>query len=495
MSNDSWKPRLASYGRGSSSSSGSRNTYTPWSSAGWHGGGKGSGSSGSNMPWQPYDLNAMWHGSSSSGYYMPSETVGWNAGMYAQTPMASTMSWGTAGWYTGEHVAWRPEGGTSGSRVGVPPNREQETNPKKINKKVSISVEKELISGSSETSYEEPREETTAQETVVIRESNAFFSPDQTYCPDPREMRSKPYPITAGRPYPHLVEGKVIYQSEKGKGTYPFSCVPRFSDVIEYEGFPVTPTPPSVDPKDKPVHKPEVWRKAHASKLIRQHEERRAFFHRTKLPNKEAYPWEEQYANMKDLDNKRPFDLKQRCSRVKWTVGADNALRDYCYEEVKEPPEGLHYWCYACGKAPSRDLLLARCALCGDVFMCMEHRIFPDCMHTFYNKQITICCRHSRYTPRTGSWNPVGGYPQLADVWDVRLGEEWREEGWVPNTRELQLQGLLDLPLTEEQLPMVQSLLDEPLTEEQANLVIALVQRAHATEEEEEEEEEEPASP
>eukprot|EP00971_Amphidinium_carterae_P201435 3997026-Amphidinium_carterae.1 len=60
----------------------------------------------------------------------------------------------------------------------------------------------------------------------------------------------------------------------------------------------------------------------------------------------------------------------------------------------------------------------------------MEHRIFPDCLHNFYDRPITICCRHSRYTPRAGSWNPVGGYPVLKDTWDVKLEEEWREEGW-----------------------------------------------------------------
>eukprot|EP00971_Amphidinium_carterae_P047717 939755-Amphidinium_carterae.1 len=64
----------------------------------------------------------MGYGSSSSGYYMPYGAMEWNANMYASTSMASTMPWSTAGWQTSEQVAWRPEGGTSGSRVGVPPN-------------------------------------------------------------------------------------------------------------------------------------------------------------------------------------------------------------------------------------------------------------------------------------------------------------------------------------------------------------------------------------
>eukprot|EP00971_Amphidinium_carterae_P282568 5609810-Amphidinium_carterae.4 len=288
-------------------------------------------------------------------------------------------------------------------------------------------------------------------------------------------MRSRPYPYTENRPYPHLEKDKVIYQSEKGRGTYPFSVVPRFSDVIKYEGFPVTPTPPTVDPKDKPVHKPEVWRKAYTSKLIRQHEERRAFFERTKLPNAEAYPWDEKYANMKDLGDKTPFEIGRACSRTRWVTGANCKLREHCYPEYTVVPGDLHYWCYVCLRGPGRDVSLARCAACSNVFMCMEHRIFPDCMHNFFDKQITICCRHSRYTPRQGSWNPVGGYPQLADASEVKLEEEWREEGWVPNQRELQLMALLSYPLTEEQVILVKTLIDQPLSDEQAQLVITQV--------------------
>eukprot|EP00971_Amphidinium_carterae_P176496 3499328-Amphidinium_carterae.3 len=330
MSKDSWKPGLPPYARGScstsgsgssgsgtrsnypsgSSGSGSRNNYTSWSSSGWHGGGQGSRSSGSNMPWQPENLNSM--GTGSSGYYMPYGTVGW----YATAPMESSMAWGTAGWYTDEQVAWRPETRTSGSRVGVPTNSEQGSNSKKPNKKVSLDAalrtpaptgngptqaEREPVSGRTETTHEEPQE--------IVEEVTSMVPPVpvRTYYPDPIGMRSRPYPVTEGRPYPQLEEGKEIYQSEQGRGTYPFSIVPRFSDVIKYEGFPVTPTPPWVDPKDKPVHKPEVWRKAYASKLIRQHEERRAFFERTTLPNPEAYPWAEWHANMKDGHDMTPF--------------------------------------------------------------------------------------------------------------------------------------------------------------------------------------------
>eukprot|EP00971_Amphidinium_carterae_P172104 3412278-Amphidinium_carterae.1 len=396
MSNDSWKPRPSTYGRGSSSSSGSYNNYPSWGSTSWHGGGKGSSSSGSSSAWRSADMYTMGYGSSSSGYYMPYGAMEWNANMYASTPMASTMPWSTAGWHTGEQGAWRPEGGTSGSRVGVPPNSEQGKRQKKTNKKFILGTYVE----------EDQQEETTAYEHEEITVPYVPPVPVRTFHPKSGGMRSKPYIVTKGRPYPHLEEDKVIYQSEQGDGTYPFSCVPIFSDVIEYEGFPLTPTPPSVHWKDKPVHKPKVWNEAYASKLIRQHEERRAFFEWSELPNPEVYPWDKEDANMDDLKDGTPFDIKTKCSRTRWTIGATDALRKYCYEEIKVRPEGLRYWCYACGKTPGRDTPMARCALCGNVFMCMDHRIFPDCLHNFPERPITICCRHSRFTPRPGSWNP-----------------------------------------------------------------------------------------
>eukprot|EP00971_Amphidinium_carterae_P180407 3578184-Amphidinium_carterae.1 len=57
---------------------------------------------------------------------------------------------------------------------------------------------------------------------------------------------------------------------------------------------------------------------------------------------------------MDDLKDMTPFDIKRRCSKITWVLGARHALREYCYEEITDPPEGLHYWCYVCGKAPGR---------------------------------------------------------------------------------------------------------------------------------------------
>eukprot|EP00971_Amphidinium_carterae_P037311 733452-Amphidinium_carterae.1 len=73
---------------------------------------------------------------------------------------------------------------------------------KKINKKFSIQTEEKPNSGSIGTKYEEPQEEVTAQETVNELVSNVPFTTVQTYYPGPGGMRSRPYPITEGRPYP-----------------------------------------------------------------------------------------------------------------------------------------------------------------------------------------------------------------------------------------------------------------------------------------------------
>eukprot|EP00971_Amphidinium_carterae_P304580 6052523-Amphidinium_carterae.2 len=490
MSNDSWKPRLASYGRGSSSSSRSRNNYTSWNSTGWHEGGTSSGSSGSHMPWQPSDWYAMGYGSSSSSGYMPYGTAGWNAGLFATTPMVPTMPWGTAGWHQNEQGATRPEGGTSGSRVGVPPTSEPGTSSKKPNTKINSDAALSRLEAAMripKTIAEKQTRVTKEPTSGNIGDMFEEFDMDpieeetgNTYYPDPIGMRSKPYLITKGHPYPHLEKEKVIYKSEPGRGSYPLSCIPRFSDVIKYEGFPETPTPPWVKPEDKPVHRPEVWRKAYASKLVRQCEERRAFFEWTKLPNPEVYPHPIECEDMNDLRDMTPFDIEKVCSRARWTMGTTNLLREYCYEQIKAPPEGLHYWCYVCGKGPSIEVSLARCAACGNVFMCMKHRIFLACMRGRTDKPITICCRHSRYTPGLESWNPRGGYPQLVDAGDVKLHETWREEGWPLTWRELQLKELLKYALTKEQIPMVKSLLDQSLTDQQADLVVTLVKRHFA---------------
>eukprot|EP00971_Amphidinium_carterae_P038661 760115-Amphidinium_carterae.2 len=194
----------------------------------------------------------------------------------------------------------------------------------------------------------------------------------------------------------------------------------------------------------------EIHWKAIASKEIRRWQERKAFFERTKLPNPDAYPWHEDCANMEDLRDMAPFEIGNVCSRARWQLGTRGWLRDYCYQEYTTTQAGLRYWCYVCLKGGGRDVPLARCAACDNVFMCMEHRIFPDCMHNFYDNRITICCRHSRYTPGLGSWNPMGGYPPLKHTSEVKKQEDWREEGWIPSAEELQLIQQLQGPVVEE---------------------------------------------
>eukprot|EP00971_Amphidinium_carterae_P123505 2446019-Amphidinium_carterae.1 len=50
-----------------------------------------------------------------------------------------------------------------------------------------------------------------------------------------------------------------------------------------------------------------------------------------------------------------------------------------------------------------------------------------------------VCCRHTRFTPGIGSWNPTGYYPRLECMpKKVLLQERWQDEDniipnhWIP---------------------------------------------------------------
>eukprot|EP00971_Amphidinium_carterae_P069518 1375531-Amphidinium_carterae.1 len=38
-----------------------------------------------------------------------------------------------------------------------------------------------------------------------------------------------------------------------------------------------------------------------------------------------------------------------------------------------------------------------------------------------------VCCRHTRYTPGWGSWNPTGGYPELTEFPIIPKAERWQD--------------------------------------------------------------------
>eukprot|EP00971_Amphidinium_carterae_P305444 6069820-Amphidinium_carterae.1 len=97
-----------------------------------------------------------------------------------------------------------------------------------------------------------------------------------------------------------------------------------------------------------------------------------------------------------------------------------------CYGDYTQSTPNLRNWCYVCKKGPDALVQLTKCAACNNVFTCREHRIFLDCIPT--GNGIAICCRHTRYTPGVGSWNPVGGYPPLFETSEVKEEEEWLEE-------------------------------------------------------------------
>eukprot|EP00971_Amphidinium_carterae_P119719 2371854-Amphidinium_carterae.2 len=47
-------------------------------------------------------------------------------------------------------------------------------------------------------------------------------------------------------------------------------------------------------------------------------------------------------------------------------------------------------------------------------------------MDAFY---VVVCCRHTRFTPGPGSWNPIGYYPILEGMPTIRhLQERWQDE-------------------------------------------------------------------
>eukprot|EP00971_Amphidinium_carterae_P061747 1222815-Amphidinium_carterae.1 len=188
------------------------------------------------------------------------------------------------------------------------------------------------------------------------------------------------------RPYPYVKEyGKVdrddvqfygrIYAKEKGR--YPFSKVQRLPDVI---------------PGDS------------RTSQERDRMERRALFETVSLSNPDDYPW------------------------------PGEAVRDDPDDENEDPTRGPMSWWnwdfFCCVQTEYRTrpkhpdaAELFKCLICEDVYMCREHSIFLQCL----DSGARICCRHSRYTPRHGSWNPMGGYPPLSDRPHIAKQERWQD--------------------------------------------------------------------
>eukprot|EP00971_Amphidinium_carterae_P075436 1490523-Amphidinium_carterae.1 len=49
-----------------------------------------------------------------------------------------------------------------------------------------------------------------------------------------------------------------------------------------------------------------------------------------------------------------------------------------------------------------------------------------------------ICCRHTRYTPGWGSWNPTGGYPELTEYPIIPLAERWQDIDDIQSSKGIQ---------------------------------------------------------
>eukprot|EP00971_Amphidinium_carterae_P135515 2684966-Amphidinium_carterae.1 len=174
-------------------------------------------------------------------------------------------------------------------------------------------------------------------------------------------MRSRPYDLLiGGRPYPQLVKDQVVYRSEKGNGTYPLSIVPRFSDVTDRK-------PGRIRDDD--------WLR---TREIRRAEERKALFEQTTFLRPDSYKWGDEGEK---LSYQPGIDITLTpCPRWQWHVTCMHKMREACYPG----PEGLppDVRCYVCNKGPDQLVELARCLACNNVYMCNEHRIFPDCIHS-----------------------------------------------------------------------------------------------------------------
>eukprot|EP00971_Amphidinium_carterae_P262259 5201870-Amphidinium_carterae.1 len=210
------------------------------------------------------------------------------------------------------------------------------------------------------------------------------------------------------RPYQYVREiGKVdrddvrffalIYAKEKGR--YPFSKVQRMPDIVPGDG---------------------------RSNKERDRMERRALFETLDLSNPDDYPWPGS-AVRDDPDHENEDPTQGPMSWWNWDF--------YCcvqteYRCLQLPPEDkMHrYYCYVCEKPGTRpehpdSAELFKCLICEDVYMCKEHSIFLKSL----GSSARVCCRHNRYTPGHGSWNPVGGYPPLMDKPHIAKQERWQD--------------------------------------------------------------------
>eukprot|EP00971_Amphidinium_carterae_P094098 1862286-Amphidinium_carterae.1 len=49
-----------------------------------------------------------------------------------------------------------------------------------------------------------------------------------------------------------------------------------------------------------------------------------------------------------------------------------------------------------------------------------------------------ICCRHTRYTPGWGSWNPTGGFPELTEFPIIPMAERWQDIDDIQSSKGIQ---------------------------------------------------------
>eukprot|EP00971_Amphidinium_carterae_P317645 6314279-Amphidinium_carterae.1 len=226
-----------------------------------------------------------------------------------------------------------------------------------------------------------------------------------------RSWRNKLYPDLDAPAGPF-----VLYKHEEGR--YPFSCIQKFPDV---------------DPARR------------ESLEERRIAERKAVFEtivttKWKTPtdpgyimcNPDDYPWEALEEELFYCKNRDP--RKGPVARDRWHVYWNHQADLFCEAPANDTTRRAgRYRCYVCKQqhwSITRDgVELRRCLICRNVFMCPKHWIRLACMDTTF---AVVCCRHTRFTPGTGSWNPTGYYPILEGMpTKLHLQERWQDEDHI----------------------------------------------------------------
>eukprot|EP00971_Amphidinium_carterae_P322301 6405827-Amphidinium_carterae.3 len=148
----------------------------------------------------------------------------------------------------------------------------------------------------------------------------------------------------------------------------------------------------------------------------------------------DVYPWRQAGESINMTSDINLFYWANPIPRPRWELESYREMNSFCYPGSCRP-SGARLWCYVCRKGHPQNpkcakTRLVKCTFCIDVYMCYEHRIFMACMGPRSTQ--AMCCRHSRFTPGLGSWNPEGGYPVLEESSVLSFYEYWEDPDVEP---------------------------------------------------------------